>query len=349
MSVETQLAVELVASDRWHTLLDEFVDVTYRQLAAYSDDVALRVGARSELVAIRSEGELLGVCNVRIRKLPLLPFGIAYVNGAPLVMRTGGRVSPDVALRKCLIALRNEFVVKRGNVLRVIGNARTDLVGETACRPFLDAGFVQTKEKGGYRTILVDIGRELADIRRGFDQKWRNVLNKSERQGLKIVSGSESGLFEEFFELYRGLINRKNLTVDLGPDFFLALQERLPEADRFIVHLAMLDGAVVAGHIGAYHGDTAIYLLGAANEVGLKANASYLLQWCVIKYAKERGCHWYDLGGIDPQSNPDVYRFKARIGGMDVSAPGPYETGSYFRRVIISAAEAVYRQINNSR
>jgi lipid II:glycine glycyltransferase (peptidoglycan interpeptide bridge formation enzyme) len=109
--------------------------------------------------------------------------------------------------------------------------------------------------------------------------------------------------------------------------------------------LARLGDKAVAGHIGAYHGDTAVYLLGAANEAGLKSNASYLLQWRVIEYAKERGCNWYDLGGIDPEGNPDVYRFKMRIGGIDVCAPGPYESGNRLRRAFLQKLESLYRMI----
>ena len=32
------------------------------------------------------------------------------------------------------------------------------------------------------------------------------------------------------------------------------------------------------------------------------------------------GLKWYDLGGIDPDGNPGVYRFKARMGGSEVRA-----------------------------
>lgn len=41
--------------------------------------------------------------------------------------------------------------------------------------------------------------------------------------------------------------------------------------------------------------------------------------------AKERGLRWYDLGGIDPDENEGVYRFKARMGGFEVITAGPYD------------------------
>jgi hypothetical protein len=345
MPPDSGVVVEVVTNDSWNLLLRQFDDANYRQLAAYSAAAAARIGAYSENVAIRKGDELLGLCNVRTRKLPLLPFGIAYVNGGPLIKKSGVSIDGFTALSRCLSALRSEFVDRRGHVLRVVGVARTDLQQGLTNRAFVETGFIPCQAKGHYRTILVDISRELADIRRGLDQKWRNILNKAERQDLAVIRGTGMELFNEFLELHRGLVARKKLAVDLGPEFFLGLQDELPEADRFVVHLAMQSGKVVAGHIGACHGDTAVYLLGASNEAGLKSNASYMLQWRVIEYAKERGCSWYDLGGIDPEGNPDVYRFKARIGGADIDAPGPYESGTSSRRVLVRRLESLYRMI----
>jgi len=346
MPVENDLVVESVLDDVWDVLLKQFEDTNYRQLAAYSTAVAARVGARSENVAIRHGSNLLGLCNVRTRKLPLLPFGISYVNGAPLIQQSGSAVDDYATLLSCLRALRNEYVMKRGLMLRIVGVARSEFQPDEASRIFQDAGFVPTDAKGRYRTIVVDVKRTLTDIRAALDRKWRGHLNKAERQGLEIVRGTEARFIQEYIELHRGLVARKDLKIDLGPDFFLNIQDKLPVSDRFVVHLAMHAGEVVAGHIGAYQGDTAVYLLGASNEAGLKSNASYLLQWRVIEYAKERGCLWYDLGGIDPEGNPNVYEFKARMGGSDICAPGPYEAGSPLTRVSLKYLESLYRMLH---
>ena len=120
MPVESTPIVEAVSNDDWDALLKQFDDTNYRQLSAYSAAAAARIGARSENVAIRQGGELLGLCNVRTRKLPLLPLGIAYINGAPLMRRQLAPSVDDAAvLSACLHALRHEFVKRRGYVLRV--------------------------------------------------------------------------------------------------------------------------------------------------------------------------------------------------------------------------------------
>ena len=132
MPGEQSPVVEVVSSDDWDTLLKQFADANYRQLAAYSMVAAARVNALSETVAIREDGNLLGLCNVRIRKLPLLSFGIAYVNGAPLVLNSDQPIDCATARSRCLNALRKEFVDARGHVLRVTGVARADVLSAGA-------------------------------------------------------------------------------------------------------------------------------------------------------------------------------------------------------------------------
>jgi lipid II:glycine glycyltransferase (peptidoglycan interpeptide bridge formation enzyme) len=92
-----------------------------------------------------------------------------------------------------------------------------------------------------------------------------------------------------------------------------------------VVHLAWHDGDLVAGHIGSFAGDTAVYLLGASTRKGRDLRASYLLQWKVIEHAISNGNDYYDLGGIDQNENPNVYRFKKRLNGRLVKEIGAYE------------------------
>jgi CelD/BcsL family acetyltransferase involved in cellulose biosynthesis len=70
-------------------------------------------------------------------------------------------------------------------------------------------------------------------------------------------------------------------------------------------------------------GDSAIYLLGATNDEGMKSQGAYLLQWTMIKWLKENGIGWYDLGGIDPERNPGVYSFKRGFSGADLTQINP--------------------------
>ena len=87
--------------------------------------------------------------------------------------------------------------------------------------------------------------------------------------------------------------------------------------------MAEHEGVPAAGIVGTAFGDTGIYLFGATSDQGMKSKGSYLLQWTMIKWLKENGIRYYNLGGINPEKNPGVYHFKQGFSGEDVLYMSP--------------------------
>jgi lipid II:glycine glycyltransferase (peptidoglycan interpeptide bridge formation enzyme) len=265
----------------------------------------------------------VGLADVRIKKIPVLKTGIAYINGGPLVRRDG---SGDITLlAKCLIALIEEYAQRRKLLLRINPLPMYNDENQILQKAFIECGFQLSKNIIPYRTILIDIRPSLEMIRMQFNQKWRNCLNNAEKQDISVSGGTSSDLFEKFSQLYKQLRSRKKFDVDQDDRFFMDVQSRLDLHEKLYISIAQIDGIPVAGHVSSILGDTCVYLLGASSEQALKTKATYLLQWHTIKIAKEKNCKWYDLGGIDPQKNPGVYRFKQGMGGMEIAVAGPYE------------------------
>ena len=266
-----------------------------------------------------------------------------YINGAPLVRRNG--TSEPQRLGSCLKALLREYVEQRGLVLRVLPALGGPVWNAEQEQVFAGLGF-ERADAPPYRTLLVAIDPPMEQIRKAFDQKWRNGLNRAERNGLTVRSGDAHLLFEEFCALYRQLLDRKGFDVDLHADFYAAVQRNLANGERFLVSLVDVAGKPAAGHVASALGDTCVYLLGASNDEGMQNKASYLLQWHTIQMARKRDCVFYDLGGIDPDGNPGVYHFKQGLKGMDVTAPGPYEMQPVgLRRHIVRGCERMYRSV----
>ena len=339
------LAVRHADRDEWIALAADFQDHNYRHCWDYAAMLAARSSAAAEHVVVTVGDEPIGLASVRVKRLPGTGTGIAYVSGGPLV-RHGEGGDARARLERVLEALRREYVDRRRLVLRVapaIGEEAWNLVQDDC---LLAAGFRPGDHLNPYRTMLVDLGRPLADVRKGLAKKWRNLLNSAERQELDVTEGRDPRLFDDFMPLFDELVARKAFDVDLGADFYAQLQPRLPERERLHVAIAWVDGAPAAGVVASIHGDTAVYLLGASNEIGRKVNAAYLLQWRVSEAAAEHGCRWYDLGGVDPVGNPGVYRFKERMGGVELSAPGPYELApGRLRGAAVRAAERAFRAL----
>lgn len=335
--------IEPVARDEWTREAPRFSDYSYRQSWAYGEALAERRRAASVHVAIRRGNDLLGLVDVRVKKAPLGLGGMAYVSWGPLA-QTG---EPDDLERlvQCMEALRVEFVKRRRLLLRVDlqpSLRQADWSDRTA-EWLGTAGFSRAARLPIERTFLLYLDQPLKELRSRLAQKWRNCLNRAERNGLTVRHGSHRQIFGEFCSLFSRFRQQKTFNVDLDAAFFMKVHDRMEPSARFDVALAEKDGQVVAGHVASMLGDTCVYLLGATEKAGLETKASYLLQWHVITKAKERGLRWYDLGGIDPVGNYGVFHFKRGLGGIEVSSPGPFEVApSGPSGKLIRAAETLY-------
>src|SRR5208283_5725305 len=108
-------------------------------------------------------------------------------------------------------------------------------------------------------------------------------------------------------------------------------------------------GVPVAGLVASAMGNSAIYLLGATSDDGLNSKGAYLSQWTLIRWLKERGAKSYDLGGIDPETNPGVYHFKRGFSGADVCHINPLvASDSAVSSAIVKAGLAVQRTLRGS-
>jgi len=319
----TACRIEPVDRDGWSRAAPAFLDYNYRQLWAFGVACAERVGAISEHVAVLDGSETIALADVRIKRIPVIGGGIAYITGGPLVRKNHPRDAER--LDACLGTLVAEYVRRRSLVLRIAPALGSPDWNDQQASVFGSHGFVPTDRARPYRTLVVDIDRPVESIRKSLDQKWRNCLNRAERNSPGFRCGESADLFKDFRGLYGQLLDRKGFDVDLDAGFYAAVQHGLGDGERFLVGIADIEGRPVAGHVSSILGDTCVYLLGASSEEGLQTKASYLLQWRTIEAARGRGCRWYDLGGIDPDGNPGVYHFKHGLGGADIRAPGPYE------------------------
>ncbi|MFG0274878.1 MAG: lipid II:glycine glycyltransferase FemX [Phycisphaerales bacterium] len=337
------MSVRRIERDEWIRLVQAFRDRNYRQAWAFGEACAERVGAVSEHVAIENGGEVVALADVRVKQAPLVG-GVAYITGAPLVRRGDAGDAARSRLDAALGSLRERYVRERGLTLRVLPHIGDADWTASQAQAFERAGFHPTDEARPYRTMVVDIRPEEEAIRKSLAQKWRNCLNASERNDLTVTIGDEPERFARFASLFEDLLDRKGFETDLDCDFYAALQPHLDPSERFVVTLVEADGELAAGHVGHIAGDTCVYILGAANDVGRKTKAAYLVQWAFLLAGKAAGCDWYDLGGVDADGNPGVYRFKKGMGGPEVSAPGPYELRPEgVRGAVTAAAERAYK------
>jgi lipid II:glycine glycyltransferase (peptidoglycan interpeptide bridge formation enzyme) len=170
-----------------------------------------------------------------------------------------------------------------------------------------------------YRTLVLGLDLSLDELRKRLDQKWRNQLNRAERNGLSIIEDDKTEHYQMFADIYKQMWDRKRFETTVDIKAFGRIQEALPKSQKLKVLICKHANVPVGGIVCSTMGTTAIYVLGATSDSGLKTKGAYLLQWTMIKWLKENGFHNYDLGGIDPEVNPGVYHFKLGLSRQDLS------------------------------
>jgi lipid II:glycine glycyltransferase (peptidoglycan interpeptide bridge formation enzyme) len=317
------LAVKRLSKETWDSLTPMFRDTSYRQFSSYAAAAARRVGAKSELNGLFEGQRLIGLADVRVKTIPLTPLGIGYVNYAPVTMSHGSFSAEEFV--RCVEALRREYVERRRLLLRIVPALAGGQFRELQTALLEACGFRLCARQRPRETFILDLLRPLADIRRDSDLHWRRNLTKAEKANVRITRSVELDDFDRFERIFLELTKLKDFKTNQDVHFFKNVQPDIPPDQKLVLHLAWHGQELVAGHLGSFVGDTAIYLLGAANSKGRDLRASYLLHWTVIEYAQNVGNIYYDLGGIDQQRNPGVFRFKQGLNGRAVVDVGPYE------------------------
>jgi FemAB family len=316
------IEVDGVGQTEWTDALGTFGDANLYQAWAYA---AARWGNQrtSRLVVTRGR-RVAALAQVAVVQPLGMRVGLAQLRWGPVWEPRGEPLDAEVA-SVIVDALHEEYVRRRRLHLRVLPSGASSREGAAALQAALVRRFsAQAFDRGeSFRTIVVDLRPDIGTIRRGLEQKWRNQLNRAERNGLVVDSSDAPDAFSRFEQLYEQMVARKRLAAqDVGT--FRRVQTLLPQGQKMQVFICKENDQPVAGVVVSTVGHTGVYVLGATNDLGMKCKAAYLLQWHAIEYLKGQGFLHYDLGGINPQTNPGVYHFKRGFGGEQMDYISPY-------------------------
>lgn len=347
MNPDWQVEVDRLDPLGWSQMLDLFDDANIYQTSAYG---AVRWGERNlSRLALRRDGEVVAIAQIRIIRPTPLKFGMAYLRWGPLWERRGLPLDPDVPARMAR-AIEDEYLSRRRLFLRVLPNA---FAGSPRAQT-MQSAFKRFRPEpldvhNTYRTFVLDLQPPLEELRKRLDPKWRNKLSGAERNDLKVIAGTGNEEYRTFCEIYRQMRNRKTFETTVDVEEFGRIQRDLASRQRMQILICQERGAPVAGLVVSAMGDSAIYLLGATSDEGLKSKGAYLLHWTMIEWLKKNGIRWYDLGGIDPEGNPGVYSFKKGFSGVDICQINPLAASeSVFSSGMVKAGLAVHRTLGGS-
>jgi hypothetical protein len=330
-----------VATPTWHARLLAASDagaweqrllgnVTSRAIVPTFDELA---GWTTRRFGLFAAGQLAGGLILAVRRIPKLPLFLSRIT----CFLSDGARSPEM-----LAALLAE----------VDRYCRRHLVVETEIRLRLPAsdnldGFPDHRqlrgvlEGFGYRplpkvdaTYVVRIDRDDETLLASFVSTTRNRIKKAQQQGAVVSTSADPALMEQFYEAYVQMGTRKQAPVPRRTFVVQGLQA-LVERGHAVLFVERYGGQVanmlVVDALGL-----PCYMVGTRSVAHVKGEvpgAAQVLHFEIMKYFRDRGKTYYDLGGcegpepVEAHPNFGVWRFKHGFRGAFV------EFLPYFRKM----------------
>lgn len=207
------------------------------------------------------------------------------------------------------------------------------------------------------RTVKVELLDDTSLLNQ-MHQKTRYNIRLAERRGVtsRVVEPSEAAI-GQFYALLQDTSSRNDFGIHTYGYYRDFLREFGGDAALIFTEI---EGRPVAGAIAAAFGDEAIYMYGGSSTKDRAHGAGFLLQYDAMRWARDRGCRWYDLWGIpaeDPRSTKvehgdripgttgsdwrGLFEFKTRFGGRIVDYPPPVERP--YHPLLASLVRRLYR------
>lgn len=183
-----------------------------------------------------------------------------------------------------------------------------------------------------FSTITLDISGDTEAILANLNQKGRHAIRRAERDGVTVqrVATSEENC-RKMYDLLA--LTAKGSFSIRSYNYYKTFWQRYSDSGLGQLFFAYFDGNVVAGAFALTLGKKSTYKDGASVRERTAYGASHLLQWEVIRWAKEKGSLVHDLCGAPPSdqiNNPDhphygIGRFKTSFNKEVTDYVGAYD------------------------
>lgn len=189
-----------------------------------------------------------------------------------------------------------------------------------------DRGWRPSSEQIQFRnTLLIDLEPSEEDLLAAMKQKTRYNIRLASRKGVSIRTGSLDDL-DLLYNMYAETALRDGFAIR-HRGYYQDAWGAFIEAGLAQPFIAGVAGEPVAAAILFHFAGTALYMYGMSRSLHRKKMPTYLIQWEMIRWAKEHGCSTYDFWGapdVLDESDPmwGVYRFKAGFHPRMLYTPG---------------------------
>jgi lipid II:glycine glycyltransferase (peptidoglycan interpeptide bridge formation enzyme) len=175
----------------------------------------------------------------------------------------------------------------------------------------------------------LDIRPDESVLLANMHAKWRYNIRLAEKKGVVIREAVDKKDLQVFYQILLDTASRDHFLVR-GYEYFEWMWDYLVETGYARIFLADYQGQVIAGTLALILGEKAWYLYGASSNEYRNVMPNYLIQWEMIRWARQNGCTLYDFRGVSGDLNEDnplygLYRFKKGFSGVFTEFIGEWD------------------------
>ncbi len=283
--------------------------------------------------------------------LPLVLEQDGEIRGSLLILK---KKLPVPGMKKCI------FYSPRGPVVDVEDEELCRILFEGARRAAKDHGAVFLKidpdvvySNGVFQDILKKCGFKRNETGLNFEgvqpnfvfrlniipseekllknmhSKTRYNIKLARRKGVKVREAENEEDLKTFYTLLEETAERDKFLIR-GYEYFEWIWDLMVKSGYAQLFMAEYEGQVIAAALALILGDKVWYLYGASSNKYRNVMPNYLLQWEMIRWARNNGCSVYDFRGVSgdlDENNPlyGLYRFKRGFGGEFIEFMGEWD------------------------
>jgi lipid II:glycine glycyltransferase (peptidoglycan interpeptide bridge formation enzyme) len=229
------------------------------------------------------------------------------------------------------IKILKDFVIDSNNKQRLIIDFQileNDIIYENLVTLLNDVGMFSVKKHIVPRKrCLVDLSKNLDDIKKNYNGKTLNDINRAKKNDIKII---EKWDVDEMYSMYLETSMKQDFnSTKHSIHYFSLMLETLKKYNKGKLLFASKDEytMIVFALIAEYNNILYYLYTGSKSEFN-RFNGSSVLQNHIIEYAKEQNYDFYDLMGIrDKNYGPS--KFKLKFGNMTLKLMDSFENQGF--------------------
>jgi lipid II:glycine glycyltransferase (peptidoglycan interpeptide bridge formation enzyme) len=189
---------------------------------------------------------------------------------------------------------------------------------------FKDMGFNSAPmHVHGENTLVLDLNKSDESILMSMRKNTRYLIRKSIKDGYTVTSSTEIGKIKHLYNLQEETVKRHNF-IGFNKKLFRAELEIFSKDNQALLFECRKDSKLLASALIIFYAGKAFYHFSGSSDESRKTNASYYLQWQIIKKVKKMGMKYYDFWGVAKNNDPNhrfwgVTVFKRGFGGERIN------------------------------